>query len=320
LATNLAIPSGIGGLTINGSGSFVIGDFRGNRIVEITPAGGVFILRTDPALQGNLAAMDGDNTRGPLFGVINGVSGGAPRLVSIDIGTGVTVLNTANPISAPHAIHFLVPPAAPPAGATGPLDLAGPGNVNTIVGAWTQNVTRDFALAIDLDQKTVSLQIDGLAVPGAQNLPFVDATASNISRVAMELGTTGTQKLGWDNVGIRHEDPDVTTTIFSGDFTGDTVNAAPGAPATGTWTIGNLNGSVLVQAAFGDLSSKPVVLSQFGGINSVSLGGNVAGTAPATGVWTVRWKSAIDPGSQAPFTVIVVRDSNSRIITGVEYR
>jgi hypothetical protein len=319
IVTNLTTPSSIGGLTINGSGSFIVGDFRGNRIVEITPALGVNVLRTDTALAGNLASIEGDNTRGPLFGVINGVNGGAPRLVSIDTANGVTVLNGVDLVN-PNAIRFLVQPPVAPAGTTGPLDLAGTGNVNTVVGTWTQNASRDFALVVDLGQKTVSLQIDGFAVPGAQNRPFVDATAVNLSRVSMELGTIGTQRLGWDNVTVRNEDPDLTTTIFNGDFTSDALNAPPGPPLVGTWTVSSVNGSVLVQPAFGDLSIKPVVLSQFGGVNSVGLAGTVNGTAPTSGVWTVRWKSNIDPGTQGPFTAIVVRDSSGRIVAAVEYR
>jgi hypothetical protein len=189
---------------------------------------------------------------------------------------------------------------------------------DTTIGSWTQGVAQSFELTVDMDTKTTSLSINGSPVNNAQNVAF---TATALSRVGVEFGTTGTQRFGWDDVLVR--DAEATTTIFSGDFTVDAVDQPPGTPAVGEWTITNQNGSVLVRASSGNLLAKPVELQQSGGTNSVNLLGALS-TAPTTGVWIIQWKSVMaSPGTGYPgfiFVPVVVRGSGGEIIATVEYR
>ena len=159
-----------------------------------------------------------------------------------------------------------------------------------------------------------SLSIDGVAVQGAQNVSF---PATSLNQVNVEFGTTGTQRFAWDNVRVSDG---ASTTLFDADFSGDVVGQSPGAPAAGTWTISNLNGSVLVQAASGSLVNTPVELRQFGGTNGVSLQGNVA-NPPTAGVWTITWTSVMtDPGPGGFYFVPIVIRGNGGIIASIEYR
>ena len=203
---------------------------------------------------------------------------------------------------------------APPPGVSGTLTF---NSFNNPIGTWTQNVPQTFRLTVNMDAQTSSLSINGVAVDNAQNVPF---TATTLSSLGVEFGTTGTQRFAWDDVVVRDAAGEIT--IFSADFTGDTVDQQPGPPAVGTWTISDMNGSVLVRAASAGLLAKPVELSQAGGVNSVRLSGTIT-AAPETGTWILEWKSVMaDPGTGYPgfiFVPVVVR-GNGGIIASVEYR
>ena len=204
--------------------------------------------------------------------------------------------------------------AAPAPGVSGVLNFNSSTNP---IGTWTQNVAQTFRLTVNMDAQTVSLSIDGVSLDGVQNVPF---TATTLGAVSVEFGTTGTQRFAWDDISVR--DAAGAAPIFSADFTGDTVGQAPGAPVGGAWTIGDLNGSVLVRASSGNLMSKPVELSQAGGTNDVRLTGTIQ-AAPEGGIWIVEWKSVMaDPGTGHPgsiFVPVIVRGLGGPIAT-IEYR
>lgn len=196
-------------------------------------------------------------------------------------------------------------------GVSGQLTFNGPG---TFLGSWTENVPQTFQLTINMDTRTTSLSINGVAIDAGGTF-----TATTLNSVSVELGLTSTQRLAWDDITVRNASG--AAPIFSANFTGDADGQPPGAPAVGTWTIANLNGSVLVQESAGNITTRPVEIRQFGGTNSVSLTGNVV-TPPSTGVWIVEWRSVMaDAGTSYPsvFAPVVVR-GNGGIIAAIEYR
>jgi len=188
------------------------------------------------------------------------------------------------------------------------------------IGSWTQNVSQAFELTVDMDAKTTSLNINGSPVANAQNVPFVTAGVSTLDRVSVDLGTTGTQRFGWDDILVTNAAG--TVTIFNDSFTGNPVNAPPSGAVVGTWTSATLNGSVLVRSSSGNLVANPVEVRQFGGTNDVRLHGTVS-TPPTAGIWKITWKSVMaDPGTEYPgfiFAPIVVSGGGG-IIASVEYR
>ncbi|MBA3638250.1 MAG: hypothetical protein H0W53_03030 [Acidobacteria bacterium] len=207
------------------------------------------------------------------------------------------------------------PPAAPPPGVSGSLTF---NSASRSIGTWTQNVAQTFRLTVDMTAQTASLSINGLALDNAQNIPFA---ATTLSSVGVEFGTTGTQRFGWDDITVR--DGAGSQPVFSASFSNDVVGQAPTAPAGGTWSIANQNGSVLVRSSSGNLLTKPVELSQNGGTNNVALVGNL-NAPPQTGVWIIEWKSVMaDPGtgysSGFIFAPIVIRGGGA-IIASIEYR
>ncbi|HEX2343716.1 MAG TPA: putative Ig domain-containing protein [Vicinamibacterales bacterium] len=206
--------------------------------------------------------------------------------------------------------------APPPVTITGDLTY---NNADNTIGNWAQGQTQLFELTVDLDEQVTSLSINGTPVDGAQNVGFVQE-ASRLDQVAVELGTTGTQILAWDDIEIVNAGTGVV--IFRGNFTSDTVSQPPGPPPVGSWVITTVNGSALVRAASGQLIAKPVEVAQAGGTNNVSLAGRVSGAPPITGRWIVRWRSLMRSAGQAyPFNFApVVLRGNSLIIASVEYR
>jgi len=111
-------------------------------------------------------------------------------------------------------------------------------------------------------------------------------------------------------------------TIFDATFSADAVNAAPGTPGIGTWsTITSPGGTILVRAAVGDLTAKPVELDHFvaGAAGSARLVGRVAGTPPTAGRFVAQWRSLVS-SADACFNGIVLRDTGGLILGSVEYR
>lgn len=109
----------------------------------------------------------------------------------------------------------------------------------------------------------------------------------------------------------------VAPTIFQATFTTDASDAAPGTPQTGTWAfIGTSAGTVLVKAALGDLTNKPVVLDQVAGLlGGVDLIGHVAGTPPSSGVYLARFRALWH--SESAGGVFVLRDASTRVVCSV---
>ena len=157
----------------------------------------------------------------------------------------------------------------------------------------------------------------------------VRAGGDESGRVSVELGSRPRERrswrgtTSWSRTRCRHARNSFQRRLRRGHGGPGT----PGAPAIGTWTIANSNGSVLVRAsARGPLAGKPVEIQQSSeAVNSVSLSGTVNGTPPTTGVWRVTWRSLMkSPNSPGPsfanFAPIILRDSNSLIIASLEYR
>ena len=215
----------------------------------------------------------------------------------------------------------IVVSTTPAPGVTGSLTY----NSGSEAGVWTQNVSQNFELHIDMATKQTTLRINGAAITGFIGVPFVDPTAANLAQVSMQVGPQGAgQVLAWDGVQVRNASGNVV--LLNGNFDDDTVGAPPSTnppapPAGDAFAIG-LTGTVFVQASSGNMVSRPVELSQpiEGPPATPTLTGLVAGTPPATGIWVVSWKSLVRaPGTQV-FATIVVRDQSSRTIASVEYR
>lgn len=109
--------------------------------------------------------------------------------------------------------------------------------------------------------------------------------------------------------------------IFLATFTDDAVNAPPGTPEIGAWSLTNPAGTILVRAAVGNLGAKPVELDHNapGVAGSVKLRGTTAGTPPTSGVYRASWRSLVH-STDACFNGIVLRDAAALIIASVEYR
>jgi hypothetical protein len=302
-------PSRIGGLTLSGDGNFVITDFAAHQVLQVTPAGAITVLMTDDAaLCCNVVGLDGDRLVEDLVATINF----SQKLIRIKVPSGVTEINTTD-VVAPNDVRYYRPAPPPAPGVSGILTF---NTFATQVGTWTQNVAQTFELEVDLDNQTTKLFIDGQQA-GATT-PFVSSSV-NLSGVGSNFGTTGTQRVGWDDVTVTSADG--TTTLFSADFSADTVGSPPGAPTGGSWQIANDSGSVLVRASSGNLLAQPVELEQFGGTNSVSLNAALA-APPTSGVWKVRWRSVMaDPGVDYPFNYVYFTVTGSGgYIAVVEYR
>ena len=72
----------------------------------------------------------------------------------------------------------------------------------TLPVSWNQSVTQSFMVVVDLAAKTTSLTIDGVPVAGFQNVPFVNAAAADVRRIAAEFTGIDSGVFGWDNVSI----------------------------------------------------------------------------------------------------------------------
>jgi hypothetical protein len=83
---------------------------------------------------------------------------------------------------------------------TGPLTFNGAG---LVVGSWARNISQLFEITVDLVNNTASLSINGVPVTGAQAVPFVNAAATNIKTLSIEIVGNDVQTIGWDNIEIR---------------------------------------------------------------------------------------------------------------------
>src|SRR5207247_2332492 len=68
---------------------------------------------------------------------------------------------------------------------SGPLTY----NANTAspVGTWRRNISQLFEITVDLVAHTTSLSINGTPVSGAQNVAFVNTSASSIKTLSVEI-------------------------------------------------------------------------------------------------------------------------------------
>jgi hypothetical protein len=89
-----------------------------------------------------------------------------------------------------------------PSAKSGPLVYSTPtGQIQTGV-TWSQNVSQTFTLTVNLDSRTTSLSINGTPVSAAQGIPFVDANATSLQRVAAEFTRIDAQTVGWTDVKV----------------------------------------------------------------------------------------------------------------------
>jgi hypothetical protein len=109
--------------------------------------------------------------------------------------------------------------------------------------------------------------------------------------------------------------------IFKADFSGDVLNAYPGAPWIGTWTGNQSAGTIRVRGIVSPVVVKYAALTQYAGLTGgVSLSGKIRCASPAsTGVVVVEWSSMVNSPT-AFFGAIVLRDDQSRVLAAVEYR
>ena len=65
-----------------------------------------------------------------------------------------------------------------------------------------------FELTIDLDNRLLSLSIDGVSVEGVQDVPLdLPGTPAFLGSVGMELGGTFTQTFAWDDIKVVRKVP-----------------------------------------------------------------------------------------------------------------
>ena len=78
--------------------------------------------------------------------------------------------------------------------------------VDPLPVSWTRGVSQFFEMTIDLDNRLLSLSIDGASVQGFQNVPF-DRPGTVLGLVSMELGGTFAQTFAWDDIKIVRKVP-----------------------------------------------------------------------------------------------------------------
>jgi hypothetical protein len=117
----------------------------------------------------------------------------------------------------------------------------------------------------------------------------------------------------------------VDALLFKGTFTADAIGSTPVNADVGTWTTQiTAPGSISVESSLGDLTSKPVVLSQAGGncetCGGLLMQGNLTSAGPLAtdGRYHVEWTSVQDAPAVkgAPF---VLRSSAGAEIARVTY-
>ena len=72
----------------------------------------------------------------------------------------------------------------------------------TLPVTYTPDVDQRFEISVDHVAKTTSLSIDGVAVPGFQNVPYAEAAATGLARLGFEAGGTVAQQFAFDNIAI----------------------------------------------------------------------------------------------------------------------
>ena len=111
----------------------------------------------------------------------------------------------------------------------------------------------------------------------------------------------------------------IADTIFMARFTGDAVGSSPGAPTVGSLSGSDTDGSIIVRAAVGDVAGQPVEIATLGAAAGAPLlAGTVAGAAPTSGQWTVRWRSVVS-GSAVQAVNVIVRSATGSNIAAVAY-
>lgn len=72
-----------------------------------------------------------------------------------------------------------------------------------VVGSWTRDVAQTFEMTIDLDNRTTSLKIDQIAVPGAQAVPFQSPSGpASFDRIILAAGGTTPAVHAWDDLEV----------------------------------------------------------------------------------------------------------------------
>jgi len=74
---------------------------------------------------------------------------------------------------------------------------------SNVVGSWTRDVAQTFEMTIDMDNRTTSLKINQIAVPGAQSVPFQSSSGPAIfDRINLDVGGTTPAVHVWDDIEV----------------------------------------------------------------------------------------------------------------------
>jgi hypothetical protein len=68
-----------------------------------------------------------------------------------------------------------------------------------VIGSWIKGKSQKFDVTVNLNNHTTSLKIDGVVIPAARNVPFVE-DAQDLGRIAVELAGNDPGILGWDDI------------------------------------------------------------------------------------------------------------------------
>lgn len=72
----------------------------------------------------------------------------------------------------------------------------------SLIGSWTQHVAQDFKIVVNLNNKTTSLSINGVAITAATNVAFYNTSAANFAQIAADFRGIDSGVMGWDNVKV----------------------------------------------------------------------------------------------------------------------
>jgi hypothetical protein len=81
-----------------------------------------------------------------------------------------------------------------------PLGVVTYNNIVVPGVTWSQNIPQLWLVEVDLTAHTTTLSLDN--IPKLVDLPYVDAAASNLWQINMELGYTNAQIFAWDDIMI----------------------------------------------------------------------------------------------------------------------
>ncbi|MBA3340439.1 MAG: hypothetical protein H0T48_01235 [Gemmatimonadaceae bacterium] len=76
-------------------------------------------------------------------------------------------------------------------------------NGNIPAGGWIRHAAQRFTILVNLNTRTTSLSIGGQPVAGAQDQPFVSASALDLASVRAEFTGIDSGIMGWDDISVQ---------------------------------------------------------------------------------------------------------------------